>query len=491
MIPSRAVNRRRLLKWGMAGMAAATASSIGNSRPAPGAEKKPPNIVLIVSDDHGGGDLGCWGHPVVKTPNLDRLAREGTRFTHAFCTTASCSPSRSVILSGQHNHANGMYGLQHSYHHFQSFDTITSLPVQLSRKGYRTCRAGKFHVAPEPVYHFETALSDGEANNMQALGRSPVEMAETCRGFITAQDKRPFFLYFATDDPHRGIPFDTWPGPNPFGNRPEGYPGVKPVTYNPEKTVPPPFLPDTPECRAELAEYYQSISRMDQGVGTLLGILREAGVYDNTVILYISDNGIAFPGAKTTLYEPGMRLPCIARTPGQARRGIASDAMISWVDITPTLLDLAGGLPEDATFQGRSFAGAIDTEHVSGFDEVYGSHTFHEVTMYYPMRVIRTRRFKLIRNLAHEQEFPFAADLRQSSAWQSVVRRGLNRYGRRTVEAYLRRPEWELYDLTKDPHEVNNLAGKPECRKDLNALQSKLGDFGKRTRDPWTGNIGL
>jgi N-sulfoglucosamine sulfohydrolase len=266
---------------------------------------------------------------------------------------------------------------------------------------------------------------------------------------------------------------------------------VKPVAYDPSKTVVPPFLPDTTECRAELAEYYQAVSRLDQGVGRLLEILREAGVYENTIIVYISDNGIAFPGAKTTLYEPGTRLPCMMRTPGQTRRGIASDALISWVDITPTLLDLAGGIPGDAAFHGRSFAGAIDTEHTPGFDEVYGSHTFHEVTMYYPMRAIRTRRFKLIHNLAHEQEFPFAADLRQSSAWQSVVRRGMDRYGRRTVAAYLRRPEWELYDLNEDSHEVSNLAGKTEYREELNALQSKLSDFGKRTRDPWTGNIGL
>jgi N-sulfoglucosamine sulfohydrolase len=384
-----------------------------------------------------------------------------------------------------------MYGLQHSYHHFRSFDTVTSLPMQLARKGYRTCRAGKFHIAPESVYHFETALSDGEANNMQALGRSPVEMAETCRDFITAKDSRPFFLYFATDDPHRGIPFDTWPGPNPFGNRPAGYPGVQPVVYDPAKSIVPAFLPDTPECRAELAEYYQSVSRMDRGVGRLLEILRETGVYDNTVIVYISDNGIAFPGAKTTLYEPGMRLPCIVRTPAQARRGIVSDALISWVDIAPTLLDLAGGIPEDVPFQGKSFAGAIDREHAPGFDEVYGSHTFHEVTMYYPLRVIRTRRFKLIHNLAHDLEFPFAADLLKSSAWQSVTRRGLTHYGRRTVEAFLRRPEWELYDLETDPHEIVNLAGKTEYREALNSLQAKLKDFGKRTRDPWTGDIGL
>ncbi len=480
--------RRRFMERGVLGTAAAALA--GLPRPATGAEA-PPNFVLIVSDDHGGGDLGCWGHAAVQTPNLDRLAREGTRFTRAFCTTASCSPSRSVILSGLHNHANGMYGLQHSYHHFQSFDTVSSLPAHLSGKGYRTARVGKFHLAPESAYPFETTLSPGRANDMESLGRSPVQMADACREFIASRGSRPFFLYFAMDDPHRGLPFDTWPGPNTFGNRPEGYPGIRPVVYPPGDMVVPSFLPDTPECRAELAEYYQSVSRMDQGVGRLMEILREEGAYDNTVIIYISDNGIAFPGAKTTLYEPGMRLPCIVRTPWQTRRGIASDAMVSWVDIAPTILDMAGGIPSDLTLHGRSFADAVNTEHSGGFDEVYASHTFHEVTMYYPMRVVRTPRYKLIRNLAHGLEFPFAADLLKSSTWQSVVRRGGERYGQRKIEAFLRRPEWELYDLENDPHEVNNLAGSRAHRGRFDELRTKLADFGKRTRDPWTGDIGL
>lgn len=482
------MDRRGFLRYGKSGMATMALSGLCQSVDA--SVKTTPNIVLIVSDDHGVDDLGSWGNPVIKTPHLDSLAKDGTSFTQAYCTTASCSPSRSTILTGLHNHANGMYGLQHSYHHFQSFDTISSLPVFLSKKRYRTARVGKFHLAPESVYKFEIVLSEGSANNMQALGRSPVEMADTCRDFISSKDNRPFFLYFATDDPHRGIPFDTWPGPNPFGNRPEGYPGVTPVSYDPDSITPQSYLPDTPECRAELAQYYQSVSRMDQGLGRLFSILKEAGVYNNTVIIYISDNGIAFPGAKTTVYDPGIHLPCIVRTPWQTSRGITSDAMISWVDIAPTILDIAGGLPEEAQFHGRSFAGAINGNQ-SGFDEVYASHTFHEITMYYPMRAVRTRRFKLIRNLAHELEFPFAADLKKSSTWQSVIRRHMSEYGKRTVEALLRRPEWELYDLENDPDEIKNLANDVRYKNEIAALKVKLDEFRKNTDDPWAGYIGL
>ena len=154
------LDRRNFLRYGVTGAASVVLSS--RSQCVNASSQTSPNILLIVSDDHGIDDLGCWGNPVIKTPNLDRLADDGTRFTQAYCTTASCSPSRSTILTGLHNHANGMYGLQHTYHHFQSFDNIGSLPVYLSQVGYRTARVGKFHLAPESVYKFETGAFGGE-----------------------------------------------------------------------------------------------------------------------------------------------------------------------------------------------------------------------------------------------------------------------------------------------------------------------------------------
>ena len=483
------MNRRDFIKTGAISTAAVVVLAAFNVNASTAAKR--PNIILIVSDDHGTDALGCWGNKVVKTPALDALAGKGVRFTHAFCTTASCSPSRSVILSGLYNHANGMYGLEHTFHHFKSHDNIKSLPVLLSKAGYRTARIGKFHVAPEEVFRFETVLSDGAANNMKALGRSPVEMAEKCKDFLNSDDDRPFFLYFCADDPHRGIPFNTWPGPNPFGNRKEGYRGITEETYNPNDVTVPDFLPDTAECREEIAQYYQSVSRMDKGIGRLMEMLKSSGRDDNTVVMYISDNGIAFAGAKTTLYEPGMRLPCIIRDPISGRRNTESDAMISWVDITPTILDYAGALKEDASFHGHSFKATVGKDHVDGFDEVYASHTFHEITMYYPMRVVRNRHYKLIWNLAHELEFPLAADLIQSSAWQSVVRRGNQVYGKRTVDALMHRPEYELYDLEHDPDEVHNLADSMKHRPVLVDLLGKLDVFQRETSDPWGPYVGL
>jgi len=443
------------------------------------AEKKPrPNIVLMVSDDHGIDALGCYGNAVIETPNLDALAGDGVRFTHGFCTSASCSASRSVILTGLHNHANGQYGHQHSYHHFSSFDSVTSLPVRLSRAGYRTARAGKYHVGPPKVYKFDEYLGDSSRNNLQ--------MADICKDFINKQSGKPFFLYWCTYDPHRGsrVVEDSSYKPNAFGNE-EEYPGVKKVQYDPAKVKVPEFLPDIPECRAELAQYYQSVTRLDQGIGRLTRILKDAGEYENTVVIYISDHGLAFPNAKTTLYDSGMNVPFIVRTPWQKRRGGICDAMVSFTDITPTLLDIAGADFDGQDVHGRSFKSVIDGEDSGSWDKVYASHTFHEVTMYYPMRVVRTRRYKLIWNIAHGLTYPSASDLWRSATWQAVINRDMEYYGRRRVQDFLHRPEFELYDVQNDPYEVNNLADDAKYADVLERLKADLKQFQNETDDPW------
>ena len=482
-----AISRRDFVKGSAVAGTSIFLGSAAMPRQRFASEDKRPNIVLMVADDHGREGVGCYGNQVIKTPNIDRLAAEGVRFTHAFCTTASCSASRSVILTGLYNHASGQYGHQHSYHHFVSFDNIKSLPVLLSEAGYRTAQIGKFHVAPDEVYRFQTVL--------QGNSRSPVQMAESCKDFIAADSAQPFFLYFCTSDPHRGggkaedLPYK----PDRFGNRPKGYPGVKEIKYDVGDVVVPPFLPNTPQCRAELAQYYQSVSRLDQGVGRLTEILKDAGKYDSTLIIYISDNGIAFPGAKTTLYEPGMNLPCLMRSPWHKKRGTVSSAMITWADLAPTILDFAGALSEKTKFHGRSFKSVLEEEdpkdlpalRPAGWDEIYASHTFHEITMYYPMRVVRQRKFKLIWNIAHGLSYPFASDLWDSSTWQATLQSGAKYYGKRSVEAYLHRPEFELYDLENDPHEVENLASSPKHTEVLVELKAKLKAFQQRTNDPW------
>ncbi|MDQ1255936.1 MAG: N-sulfoglucosamine sulfohydrolase, partial [Candidatus Hydrogenedentes bacterium] len=189
--------------------------------------------------------------------------------------------------------------------------------------------------------------------------------------------------------------------------------------------------------------------------------------------------------AKTTAYEPGLRLPCVVRDPYAEKRGVVTDAMVTWADLTPTILDFANAAPADAAFHGRSFRSVLDAAHTDGWDEVYMSHTFHEIQMYYPMRVVRERRFKLIWNIASGLPYPFASDLWESKTWRGVVERGDTHYGKRTVDAYLHRPAFELYDLDNDPDEVRNLADDPAYAGELARLQEKLKAFQQRTEDPW------
>lgn len=458
----------------------------------------PRNIVLVVSDDHG-RDAGFLGHPVVRTPHLDRLAAEATVFEFAFCTSASCSASRAVLLTGLHNHANGQFGHEHAHHNFHTYPGLRSLPVRLAEAGYRTARIGKFHVQPETVYRFETVLGGNPGG-----ARNPVGMAERCREFLADDDDpRPFFLYFCPSDPHRGGGFaEELPGrPDWFGNH-TPYAGVAEVKYDPAQVPVPPWLPDTPETRAELAQYFQSVSRLDQGVGRLVEILKETGRWADTLFVYLSDNGSAFPGSKTTLYEPGLRLPLLVYHPDAPRRGVRNEALVSWTDLAPTLLDYAGALteaertplrhraapaarPAPAGFHGRSFLGLLGRSTGEGWDEVFASHTFHEVTMYYPMRAVRTRQFKYILNLAHPLPFPFASDLWESPTWQAARRAGAERFGLRRVAEFIQRPREELYDLAADPHEARNLAADPAHAPTLAALRGRVREFMETTGDPW------
>lgn len=475
------------------------------------------NVLLIVTDDES-PTLGCYGDGCAVSPAIDSIAADGMIFRNAFATTASCSASRSVIMSGLHNHRNGQFGHQHHYHKFSSFDDVIglALPRVMQRAGYRTGQIGKYHVAPEEVYHFETYL--------QGNSRNAVAMANASKEFMTeSSDERPFFLYFATADPHRGGGVDTTSPlalkPNLFGNLPHhgSRPGVEEVLFDPADVIVPPFLPDTPETRSELAQYYQSCSRIDQGVARLVQILQDAGLYDKTLIVFTSDHGMAFAGGKTTVYEGGLRVPMVVRNPYVQQRGVESEALISHIDITPTLLDFAGGLDREKNapknmldarqywrekglspmdnrdggqpfdhYHGASWLDVLAHPEQPHHDEIFASHTFHEIQMYYPMRVIRDQKYKLIWNIAHPLAYPFASDLWAASSWQAQLAKGLDApYGNMTVGRYIHRPEFELFDIVADPNERTNLASRPENEQLLKKYQGKLKTAQKEFDDPW------
>lgn len=429
------------------------------------------NVVLVVADDLG-LQLGCYGDPNAQTPHLDALAARGMRFDQAFCTTASCSASRSVILTGLQNHANGQFGHQHDLHNFHTYARLKGLGVLLSAAGYHTIRAGKLHVQPDSVYAFETHVEPGIAGGP----RNPVAMANAAGAAIDQSGDRPFFLYFCPGDPHRAG--------RGFANE-TSYEGVKAIRYNPETLVMPGFLPDRPEARRDWAEFLESCSRFDQGVGRLVEVLHERNAWENTLFIVLSDNGPPFPGAKTTLYEPGMRLPLIVHAPNLPKPGASCDALVSWVDLVPTILEFTGAAPPNYPLHGRSFLPLLANPALPGWDETFASHTFHEVTMYYPMRAVRTRNHKLILNIAHPLSFPFASDLFACPTWQESLAAGALTFGPRTIDAYIHRPRYELYNLADDPDETKNLATDPAHATLLGDLAHKLKEWQRTTKDPW------
>lgn len=211
----------------------------------------------------------------------------------------------------------------------------------------------------------------------------------------------------------------------------------------------PAFLPDAPEVRQELSEHFQAVSRLDQGIGLVLKELQAAEKAQDTLVIYVSDNGIPFPGAKTNLYDAGVHLPLIIRSPHQSKRGLVNHAMVSWIDMVPTILDWAKTKGPGYVLPGRSIPPVLEQENASGWDEVYLSHTFHEITMYYPSRGVRTRKFKYLLNLFPGLEFPHASDLYASPTWQGLLKRGDQMMGKRSVNAYLFRPAEETVRLGK------------------------------------------
>lgn len=429
----------------------------------------PRNVVLIVGSDHG-LQLGCYGNQDVKTPHLDALASQATRFEYAFAADTSRSPSRAAILTGLASHANGQYGQQQGASNFHTRRFVRSLPVLLRDVGYRTGLFGDTYVQPDETYRF-----DETANQATKNGRHTVRMADNCRAFISLNDPRPFFILFAPADPHREG--------DGFAND-EEYGGIPAVKYDPQTLSVPAWLPDCEATRKELAEYYQAISRLDTGVGSLIKSLKATGHWDDTLIIYTSDNGPPFPGGKTNLYDAGLRVPLIIRDPEQ-EHGRVSRSLVSLLDVAPTILDFTRMKGPSYPLHGRSLLPLLEETPQPGWDEVYASHAFHEVTQYYPMRCLRTSKYKLILNLAQPLPFPLAPDVEVSATWQSVQASEAGKLGARSVHSYRHRPRWELYDLQRDPHETVNLAEQPEHAKTLADLQARLQAWREKTEDPW------
>ncbi len=438
----------------------------------------PRNIVLLIADDLG-RMVGCYGEDAIETPNIDRLAAEGTRFDMAFTSTASCSASRSVIYSGLHTHENGQYGLHHDNHHFMTFEHVATAPALLNELGYLTGIIGKVHVGPLHLYPW-TVRKESATRNVGWVGRQAEEFLARADG-----EERPFFLTVGFIDPHRDATRDG------FGNFEDFDADLEDHVYHPEAVNVPPFLPDIAEVRAELAAYYRSVARLDQGVGKVLDAIEASGHAEDTLVCFVSDNGAPFLNSKTTLYDAGVHLPLILRVPGSAA-GVANPNLVSFTDILPTFLDWAGHAGDPGPRRGRSLLPIMEeTALLDDWQIVFGSHTFHEITNYYPTRFVRTPRYKYHRNIAWQLDFPFSGDLYGSLSWEGMRNREPVMIGERPLRDYVRRPPEELYDLEADPREVTNLAGDPAHANLLGDLRARMEDWQRATGDAWLYRDGM
>lgn len=436
-----------------------------------------PNILLIVSEDNG-QDLGCYGNSIVHTPNLDRLAKNGVRFTNAYTTTSVCSPSRSSMLTGLYVHQNGQFGW--ATHNYTLFDDIKVLPQYLEEVGYRTGIIGKIHVNPDEKFNFDFRALPG--SNFQKRNLS--EYAHNAKKFVggSGDVEEPYFLMVNFPDAHL-----------PFQNDVDGLPTVKVDTSKIKNTLP--FVGvNTARLRTETERYYNSINRLDESVGMLLDSI---GDLSNTLIIYLSDHGAQFSRGKLTNYEGGLKIPFIMHwEEGIRSKNVLREELVSVIDIVPTILELAGGkIPEK--LPGNSILKLFEEDYdpVSWRQYLGAGGVGESPVFYFPRRSIRDGRYKLIHTIdVGREEFPaytaytdpdFATGANQDEIEISEAQ------VQEAYEIFKSPPTWELYDLENDPWEFFNLAEDPNYEGVLKKMQKALIAWRQETNDPFLDNIRL
>ncbi len=449
----------------MAGVVSAASASASAMR---------PNIVLMIADDLAWDDVGAFGHPTVRTPHLDGLAKAGVRFDRAFVTASSCSPSRSSLITGRYPHSTDAEQL-----HWPLPVEQVSFVEKLRAAGYWTGAAGKWHLgelakkrfdvvreADPAGYSLPTGAKTGSTTMlMQAKG----DIQSGCMDWVPLLKERPrdkpFFAWLAALDPHRDYE-------EKISDRP----------MKPEDVIVPRHLPDTPAVRKELAQYYDEIERLDRFVGNVLAELQAQGVAENTLVVFLSDNGRAFPRDKTTVYDGGIRTPLIMRWPGRAAAGSVCAQLVSTVDLAPGFLEAAGLKPEP-TMQGVSFLPLLSDGRKAIRGEIFAEQNWHDFE--HRSRALRTEHYKFIVNDYTEGALTPGADAVRGVAYRELQR--LKAAGQLTpLEQQcftLPRPAVELYDLRSDPGEFHNLAAVPAYAPVLAELTTRMNAWRKETAD--------
>ena len=445
------MNRRKFIRnlsggLSMAGVAAASKATASLPDADPAGRTRPPNFVFLISDDQSYSGATCDGNRAVHTPNIDRMAREGLRFTRGFAPSPSCSPSRSAILTGESPHETGTSRFRSPMPPAQK-----TILEYLKPSHYYTAAFKKVHQGAAFWYRWD----------FKGLHR-PI------RTFFEARPKdRPFFLHIGYHDPHR-----------PY------LPGERYPEKNPRSSVEvPSFLPDTPAVRKDIAHYYEAIERLDVKVGHLLELLEKYELAEDTLVIFTSDQGMAFPGAKGTLYDPALHVPLIARWPGKIKPGRESSDLVSLIDLPPTWLQ-AAGLPVPEAMDGKSFLPLLMGRSFQPREALFAERNFH--THLDLIRCVRTSRYKLIQNYLPEVPYRPLSDIARSPSWRSIdTLEHQGKLSRNLVERYFRepRPPEEFYDLQNDPWEMNNLASDPKHKVELLHLQQLLSRWMIKTHD--------
>jgi len=430
---------------------------------APAAEAR-PNFVIIVADDLTYSDVGYEGSRDVKTPHLDQLRNESMHLRGMFDPATTCSPTRHSLYTGLYPIRSGAYP-----NHTRVYDGTRSLFTHLKTAGYRVALQGKSDVAPEASFPYEYFKS--------------LENLTPTKSFVTRDAAQPWFLVYASHHPHA-----------PWTEGPK---------YDPAKITVPAYLHDNPMTRQDLAQYFGEITALDDQVGALLKLLDDTKQSENTLVLFVSEQGSSFPyGGKWSVYDNGVRASAILRWPGKVKPGSSSDALMQYVDVPPTFLAAAGidptqidvGCPDaygDTGFDGRSFLPVLLGKSDTLRDYIFVQHTTLNTAGAigpYPMRAVRDARYKLVRNLAPELTYSIKG-IHQGElldSWKADA--ATNSQLAERIEWLFHRPGEELYDLQTDPYEQKNLAANPEMAKikarlqaQLNAWIAQQGDKGMET----------
>ena len=402
-------------------------------------EGKRPNIIWIMAEDIS-TELACYEHPAVKTPNLDRLAKEGARYTQAFCTAPSCTPSRNAMITGVYQTQTDTQDQRRREVILP--DGIKPITHLLQNAGYYTVK-GCGYSGKTDINFVAKSLFDGN-------------------DWHRRKENQPFFAQITLFITHRQ-PKTGWEPIRKQSKHP----------VDPEKVQLPPYFPDHPVCRKDWAMYLDSIEKMDDQVGEILERLEKEGIADNTVVIFIGDNGRCHLRGKCWLYDPGIHVPLIIRWPGKIKPGTVVDDMISTIDISATILDLAGAnLP--SYLDGHPILGPRAGKR----DHIFAARDLIDEVMDH-IRCVRTKRFKYIRNYTPENGYKECKYVQNHRPMLAVIKK-LGKEGKLTAAQKLilaeTKPKEELYDLENDPHELNNLASSAahkKIRKELSTLLDK------------------